>query len=62
MGVELHGVPHNVGHLVVTAVVHALHRVHDAALHGLKAVLHVGHGTFQYDIRGIVQEPVLIHA
>ena len=61
MRVELHGVPHDVRHLVVSAVVHALHRVHDAALHGLEAVLDVGHGTFQDDIRGVVQEPVLVH-
>ena len=62
VGVELHGVAHDVGHLVVASVVHALHRVQDAALHRLQAVLDVGHGTLQNDIRGVVEEPVLIHA
>ena len=32
---------HNVGHLIISAVVHALHRVQDAALHGLQTVLDV---------------------
>ena len=60
--VKLHGVSHDVGHLVIPAVVHALHGVQYASLHGLQSVLYVRHGTFQYHIRSIVQEPVLIHA
>ena len=62
VGVELHGMSHDVGHLVISAVVHALHRVHNAALHGLEAVLNVRHGTFQDYIAGVIQEPVLVHA
>ena len=60
--VELHGVAHNVCHLVIPPVVHALHRVHDAALHGLEAVLNVGYGTLQDYVRGVVQKPVLVHS
>ena len=59
--VKLHGFAHNVGHLV-TSVLHAAHGVQDAALHRFQSVHDVGYGTFQYDIRGIVQKPVLIHA
>ena len=62
MRVELHGVSHDVCHLVEAAVVHALHRVQDATLHRLEAVFDVWHGTFQNHIAGIVEEPVLIHA
>ena len=57
-----HGVSHNVGHLVVAAVVHLLHRVQNTSLHGLQSVVYMRHGTLQYHVRGIVQEPVLIHA
>ena len=62
MGVELHGVAHDVGHLVVTPVFHAPHGVQDAPLHGLQSVHDVGYGAFQYHVRGIVQKPVLVHA
>ena len=62
MGVELHGVAHDVGHLVVAAVVHALHRVQDASLNGLQSVLDMGHGALQYHVGGVVEEPVLVHA
>ena len=59
---ELHGVAHDVGHLVVSPVVHALHRVQYSALHGFQSVLDMRHGTFENHIRGVVQKPVLIHA
>ena len=47
VGMELHGVAHYVGNLVETPVVHALHRVHDAALNGLESVAYVWHCAFQ---------------
>ena len=62
MRVELHGVSHHVGHLVVAAIVEQFHRVQNAALHGFEAVAKVWHGTLKYDVRGIVKKPVLIHA
>ena len=61
MRVKLHGVTHDVGHLVVASVVHTLHRVKDTALHRFQAVLDMRHGTLQNNIRGIIQEPILIH-
>ena len=60
--VVLHGLSHNIGDLVVAAVVAALHGVQDAALHGLQAILQMGYGTLQNHIRRVVQEPVLVHA
>ena len=60
--VELHGVTHNVRHFIVSAVVHAFHGVHDTALHGLEAIFDIGYGTLQDYIRGVIQEPVLVHA
>ena len=60
--VVLHGLADDVGDLVVAAVVHALHGVQDAALHGLQTVLDMGHGTLQDHVGGIVEEPVLVHA
>ncbi len=62
VGMELHGVSHDVCHLVVASVFHAAHGVQDAPLHGLQPVHDVRHGTFQYHVRGIVQKPVLVHA
>ena len=62
MRVKLHGVSHDVGHLVVASVVHALHGVHDTSLHRLEAILDVGNGTLQNNIRSVVEEPVLVHA
>ena len=62
MRVELHGVTYNVGHLIVSAIVHALHGVQDAALYGFQTIFDMWHGTLQNHIGGIVQEPVLIHA
>ena len=53
---------YDVGHLIISAVVHALHGVQNAALNGLQSVLDMWHGTLQNNIGGIVQEPVLIHA
>ena len=50
VGVELHGVAHNVGHLVVSAVVHAFHGVQYAPLHGFQSVLDVWHGALQYHV------------
>ena len=58
---KLHRLAHDVGHLVVSSVLHPPHRVEDAPLHGLQAVHHVGHGALQYDVGGVVQEPRLIH-
>ena len=47
---ELHGVSHDVRHLVVPSVVHALHGVQYASLHGLQSVLYVWHGAFEYHV------------
>ena len=62
VGVELHRVSHNVRHLVEASVVHPLHRVEDASLHGFQTVAQVGHGTLEDHVGGVIQEPVLIHA
>ena len=61
MRVELHGMPHDVGHLVVAPVIHALHGMQDASLYGFEAVADMRHGTFQDDVAGVVQEPALVH-
>ena len=50
VGMELHGVAHDVGHLVVAAVVHALHGVQYAPLHGFQSVLYMRNGPFQYHV------------
>ena len=60
--VELHCLPHNVGHLVVAAVVDALHSVKHAALHGFQAVVDVRNGTVENDIRSVIEKPVLVHS
>ena len=62
MRVELHRVSHDVRHLIISSVVHALHRVQDASLHGFQTVLDMGNGTVEDAITGIIEEPILIHA
>ena len=62
VGVKLHGMAHNVGHFVVPSVVHAFHRVQYAALNRFQAVGDVRHGAFQDNVRGVVEEPILVHA
>ena len=60
--VVLHRVPDDVRHLVVAAIVELLHRMQDAALHGLQAVVQCGHGPLEDHVAGIVQEPLTVHA
>ena len=62
MRVKLHGVSHDIRHLVVSSVIHSLHRVQYASLHGLQSVLDMRHGTLENHIGGIVEEPVLVHS
>ena len=62
MRMVFHRVAHDVGHLVEATIVEFVHRVQDAALHGLQTVLNGGHGSFKDDIRSIVEKPVLEHA
>ena len=47
MRMKLHGMPHDVGHLIVPSVIHSLHTVHDASLYGLKSVTYMGNSTLQ---------------
>ena len=58
----LHGLAHDVGHLVIASVIDALHGVEYASLHGLQSVGRVGHGTLQDHVGGVVEEPVAVHA
>ena len=62
MRVKLHGMSHDIGNLVVSSVVHALHRVEDASLYRFQTILNMRNGTLEDHIRCIVEEPVLIHS
>ena len=62
MRVKLHGVSHDVRHLVVASIVEAAHRVQDASLHRFQSIVDVGNGTLQDYVRGIVEKPMLVHA
>ena len=59
--VVLHRLPDHIGDFIKPSVVHFLHGVQNAALHGLEAVADGGHGTFQNHVGGIVEEPFLVH-
>ena len=48
MGVELHGVSHDIRHFVESPVVHTLHRMEDASLHRFQSVLDMRDGTLKY--------------
>ena len=60
--VVLHGLADYVRHLGVATVVHLVHRVQHTPLDRFETVHYVRHGPLEYDIRGIVQEPVLEHS
>ena len=60
--VKLHRLAHHVGHLIISSVVDPPHGVQDASLHRLQPVVDVWHGPLQDHVRGIIQEPALIHA
>ena len=47
---ELHGVSYDVRHFVVSSVIHTLHGVQDAALHGFQTILDMRYGTIQYRV------------
>ena len=53
---------HHVRHFVVASVIKFAHGMQDAALNRFKAIVQVWYRTLQNHIRGIVQEPVLVHA
>ena len=60
MRVVFHGVSHYICHLVVSSIFQLAHRVHDAALNGLKTIINRWNGTVQNYIRGVIKKPVLI--
>ena len=62
VGVKLHGMAHDVGHLIIAAIVQALHGMENAALYGFQAIADMRHGTFEDDIRGVVEKPRLKHS
>ena len=60
--VVLHGLTDDIGYLVVLAVIDRLHGMQNAALNRLETILNSRYSAFQYHIRSIVQEPILVHA
>jgi hypothetical protein len=57
----LHGMPDDVRHLVVAAIIEVLHAVQDPPLHRLQSIIQGRYGTLQDHIARIVQEPVPVH-
>ena len=62
MRVVLHGLTDDVSNLVILAVIDRLHGMQNTPLYRLEPILHRRHGTLEYHIRGIIQEPILVHA
>ena len=61
MGVKLHRVADDVGHLVKAPVVHFTQAVQDAALDGLQSVVLVWDGTLKDDVARVIEEVVVVH-
>ena len=59
---ELHGMPDQVGDLMVASIVQIVHGVQQAPLNRLKTIEQSGYSSFEDHIGGIVQEVILIHA
>ena len=62
VGMILHRVADGVGDLVVAAVFELPHRVENAALDRLEAVVEMGNRAIKNDVGGVVDEPVLEHS
>src|SRR4029078_4241251 len=56
----LHRLSDDVSHFVVATIIHFLHRVQNAALHGFQAVFNGRYCSFKNNVRGIIKEPVLV--
>ena len=54
VGVELHGMTYNVGHLIIASIVEQFHRVEYASLYRFETITQVGDGTFENDVRGLI--------
>ncbi len=50
MRMVLHGVAHDIGDFVETAVVERFHGVQDSALHGFESVVDMRDGALQYHV------------
>ena len=61
MRVILHGMTHDICHLIIPTVIKFFKRMHDTPLDGFKAIFYGRYGSFQYDIGSIIQEPVFVH-
>ena len=59
--VVLHGVAHDVCHLVETAILQLVHGVQDSALHGFQAVVNIRERSIQDDVGGVVEIPLAVH-
>ena len=62
MRMELHGMTHDVGDLIVTPVVEPSHGMKNTTLHRLESIVDVRHGPLKNHVGGIIQEPILVHA
>ena len=62
MRMELHGMAHDVGDLIVTPVVEPSHGMKNTTLHRLESIVDVRHGPLKNHVGGIIQEPILVHA
>ena len=47
MWVELHSVPDDVCHLIISSVIHAFHRMQDASLNRFQTILYMWHSTLE---------------
>ena len=62
MRVVFHGVAHDIGHFVITAVLELFHRVENAALHGLQAIAQMRHSALHDYVTGVIEKIIGIHA
>jgi hypothetical protein len=53
--------PHNVGDLIIPAVIKAFHSVEDTPLYRFKSVVDMRDSAFEDNVGSIVEEPASIH-
>ena len=62
MRMVLHALPDDIGHFIKTAIIHFLHGMQDAALHGFQSIFNSRHGPFKYYIDWHNQETSFVLA
>ena len=61
MRMQFHGLADDGGHFRISAVIDLEHRMQDTSLDRFQSIVNMRHGPLEYDIRRVVEKPLLEH-